>query len=73
MDAAGMIATCQQIQRAAPPELAAPLALPTAPDWNLLHDLSVWLYNAGLPSLISTEPKFGLVPWKEAVFDGPEG
>jgi ABC-type glycerol-3-phosphate transport system substrate-binding protein len=53
--------------------LTAPFAIPTALDWNLLHDLSIWLYNAGLPWLISTDKKMGMIPWKEAVFGGSEG
>jgi|DewCreStandDraft_3_1066083.scaffolds.fasta_scaffold00238_5 hypothetical protein len=66
-------AACRRLHDAPPPGLIAPLAIPTAPDWNLLHDLSVWLYNGGVPTLISIEKKFGLLPWKEAVFAGPEG
>ena len=69
----GFLNACRRLQDAPPPGLVAPLAIPTAPDWNLLHDLSVWLYNAGVPALISTEKKLGLLPWKEAVFAGPEG
>jgi signal transduction histidine kinase len=38
----------------------------------LLDDLSVWLYNAGLPELISTNNKWGLLPWTEAKFAGAE-
>jgi ABC-type glycerol-3-phosphate transport system substrate-binding protein len=69
----GFLAVCQNLHDAQPPELIAPFAIPTAPDWNLLHDLSIWLYSAGLPSLISTDRKLGILPWKEAVFAGPEG
>lgn len=69
----GFLTACRRLHDAPLPGLVAPLAIPTAPDWNLLHDLSVWLYNAGLPALISTEKKFGLLPWKEAIFAGPEG
>ncbi len=64
---------CQRIVNAPPQGLAAPFVIPTALNWNLLHDLSIWLYNAGLPSVISVSPKLGVVPWKEAVFAGPEG
>lgn len=71
-DEQGFIATCQRL-RTGSPELIAPLAIPTALDWNLLHDLSVWLYNAGLPSLISIEKKFGLLPWRQAQFGSPQG
>jgi ABC-type glycerol-3-phosphate transport system substrate-binding protein len=67
------MATCQKLQESPAPGLLAPLAIPTAPDWNLLHDLSIWLYNAGLPSLIATDKKLGLLPWKEAIFAGPAG
>ncbi|MGH9960100.1 MAG: extracellular solute-binding protein, partial [Pyrinomonadaceae bacterium] len=69
----GFVAACQRLHENPPPELVAPFITSTAPDWNLLHDLSVWLYNAGLPSLISTDKKLGMLPWKEARFAGPEG
>lgn len=69
----GFVTVCQRLQEAPPPGLIAPFAIPTAPDWNLLHDLSIWLYNAGLPALISTDKKWGVLPWKEAIFAGPEG
>lgn len=69
----GFVAACRRLQQAPPPGLIAPYAIPTALDWNLLHDLSVWLYGAGLPSLISTDQKWGLIPWKEATFAGPAG
>ncbi len=72
-DGDGVLTACQRLRGAAPPELMAPLAIPTAPDWNLLHDLSIWLYNAGLPQMISTKKRLGLLPWKEAIFAGPEG
>ncbi|MBA3356606.1 MAG: extracellular solute-binding protein [Pyrinomonadaceae bacterium] len=72
-DGDGFVAACQRLHEAPPPELVAPFIISTAPDWNLLHDLSVWLYNAGLPSLISSEKKLGVLPWKEARFAGPEG
>lgn len=72
-DGDGFIAACQRLQRMPPPGLIAPFAVSTAPDWNLLHDLSIWLYNAGLPSLIAIEKRLGVFPWKEAVFAGPEG
>ncbi len=72
-DGDGFVAACQRLQQAPPHGLIAPFAVSTAPDWNLLHDLSIWLYNAGLPSLISTEKRLGVFPWKEAVFAGPEG
>ncbi|MCS6804053.1 MAG: extracellular solute-binding protein [Acidobacteriota bacterium] len=71
-DEQGFIAACERL-RASSPTLIAPLAIPTGLDWNLLHDLSVWLYNAGLPSLISVDKKFGLLPWREARFGGPQG
>ncbi len=69
----GFLSTCRRLHEAPPSGLIAPLAIPTAPDWNLLHDLSIWLYNAGLPTLILTDKKPGLLPWKEAIFAGPEG
>ncbi len=69
----GFVAACQRLHEAPPPELLAPFVISTAQDWNLLHDLSVWLYNAGLPSLISSEKKLGMLPWKEARFGGSEG
>jgi PAS domain S-box-containing protein len=69
----GFVAVCQRLHDAPPPGLIAPFAIPTAPVWDLLHDLSIWAYNAGLPSLISTDKKLGLFPWKEAVFGGAEG
>ncbi|MGH9338986.1 MAG: extracellular solute-binding protein [Acidobacteriota bacterium] len=69
----GFAAACARLRRNPPPELIAPFAIPTALDWNLLHDLSIWLHNAGLPSLVSLDRKLGLIPWKEAVFAGPEG
>ncbi|CDM65311.1 ABC-type sugar transport system, periplasmic component [Pyrinomonas methylaliphatogenes] len=72
-DGSGFISTCQRLQAIPSTDLIAPFAIPTAPDWNMLHDLSVWLYNAGLSSLISTDKKFGIIPWKQAIFDGPEG
>ncbi len=69
----GLLAQCERIRSVSPPGLRAPLAIPTAPDWNLLHDLSLWLYNAGLPTVITTEKKWGLLPWREAILAGPEG
>ncbi len=72
-DGDGFVAACQRLHEAPPPELVSPFIISTAPDWNLLHDLSVWLYNAGLPDLISTDKKLGMLPWKEAKFAGPEG
>jgi ABC-type glycerol-3-phosphate transport system substrate-binding protein len=72
-NADGFMAACRRLREAPPPGLTAPFVIPTALDWNLLHDLSIWLYNAGLPSLISTDKKMGIIPWKEAVFGGPEG
>ncbi len=64
---------CQRILDSRPEGVVSPFVIPTALNWNLLHDLSIWLYNAGLPSVISVDPKLGVVPWKEAVFAGPEG
>ncbi len=72
-DGDSVLTACQRLRDTSPLGLAAPLAIPTAPDWNLLHDLSVWLYNAGLPQMISTKKRLGVLPWKEAVFAGPEG
>ncbi|MEW5978770.1 MAG: hypothetical protein AB1898_23480 [Acidobacteriota bacterium] len=69
----GFVAACERLRRNPPPELVAPCAIPTALDWNLLHDLSIWLHSAGLPSLVSVDAKLGLIPWKEAVFAGSEG
>lgn len=72
-DDEGFLAVCRKLRRAPPPELMAPFAIPTGPSWDLLHDLSIWLYSAGLPSLISVDKKLGLFPWTEAVFAGPKG
>ncbi len=72
-DGDGFVAACQRLHEAPPPELVAPFIISTSPDWNFLHDFSIWLYNAGLPSLISTDKKLGMLPWKEARFAGPEG
>lgn len=72
-DGDGFVAACQRLHEAPPPELVAPFIISTAPDWNFLHDFSIWMYNAGLPSLISTDKKMGMLPWKEARFAGPEG
>lgn len=72
-DGDGFLAACRRLREAPPSGMIAPLAIPTAPDWNLLHDLSIWLYNAGVPALIATEKRLGLLPWREAVFAGPEG
>jgi len=72
-DGDGFVAVCQKLHEAPPAGLIAPFAIPTALDWNLLHDLSIWLYNAGLPALISTDKQLGLFPWKEARLAGSEG
>ncbi len=72
-DGDGFVAACRRLHEAAPPGLIAPFIISTAPDLNLLHDLSIWLYNSGLPSLISTDKRLGMLPWKEARFAGPEG
>jgi len=69
----GFVAACRRLHEAPPAGLVAPYVISAAWDWNLLHDLSIWLYNAGLPSLISTDKKLGLLPWEEAVFAGPQG
>jgi PAS domain S-box-containing protein len=73
VDGDGFVAACQRLHEARPPGLLAPFVIPTAIGWDLLHDLSIWIHNAGLPSMISTDKKLGLLPWKEAVFAGPEG
>ncbi len=72
-DGEGFNAVCARVHSNPPPEMIAPFAIPTGLDWNLLHQLSIWLDSAGLPSLVSVNPKLGLIPWKEAVFAGPEG
>ncbi|MFQ5738836.1 MAG: extracellular solute-binding protein [Acidobacteriota bacterium] len=73
VDGDGFVAVCRKLHTAPRPELRAPFAIDTGPGWDLLHNLAIWLYNAGLPSLVSTQKKFGLIPWEEAVFASPEG
>lgn len=72
-DGQGFLRTCQRLRHEQPPELIAPFAIPTAPSWDLLHDLAVWQYNAGVPSLISTERKWGILPWREAALASRQG
>ncbi|MFQ5740940.1 MAG: extracellular solute-binding protein, partial [Acidobacteriota bacterium] len=72
-DGDAFLSLCQRLHDNPPPALVAPFAIPTAPDWNLLHDLAIWLYNAGVPSLISTRRVLGVLPWKEATLATPEG
>lgn len=72
-DGAGFLQTCRRLRQNRPPKLIAPFAIPTAPGWDLLHDLAVWQYNAGVPSLICTERKWGVLPWREAVLASREG
>jgi len=74
-DGPGFVAACQRLHQE-PPEgadLIAPFVIHTAPDWDLLHNLAIWLHNAGLPELVSTRKKFGIIPWTEAVFANAEG
>lgn len=72
-DGAGFLQTCRRLRQNPPPGLIAPFAIPTAPGWDLLHDLAIWQYNAGVTSLISTERKWGVLPWREAVLASREG
>lgn len=72
-DEMGFLQACRRLKRAPPPELAAPFAITTAPTWDLLHDLAIWLHSAGLRSLISVDRKLGIFPWSEALLSGPEG
>lgn len=72
-DGPGFMEVCRRIRAQGPAELEAPFVIPTALNWNLLHDLSIWLYNAGLPTLVSTDNMLGILPWNEAVFANAEG
>jgi PAS domain S-box-containing protein len=72
-DGVGFLRTCRRLRQDPPPGLVAPFAIPTAPGWDLLHDLAVWQYSAGVPSLISTERKWGVLPWRQAVLASRQG
>jgi signal transduction histidine kinase len=71
-DGERFVNVCHRLLKSPSAGLIAPLAIPTAPAGELLDDLSVWLYNAGLPQLISSDSKWGLLPWTEAKLAGPE-
>jgi hypothetical protein len=72
-DGEGFSKVCRRLRDKPPPGLKAPFAIPTICDWDLLHNLAVWLYSGGLNELVSSDKRFGILPWKEAVFAGPEG
>ena len=65
--------TCRRLRNAGDTGIAAPFAISTAPDWDLLHNLAIWLYNAGLQDLVVSDRKLGVLPWTEAVFARQEG
>lgn len=69
-DSDHFLTACHRLHKSPSAGLIAPCAIPTAPGRDLLYDLSIWLYNAGLPELISTDNKFGVMPWQEAKFAG---
>jgi PAS domain S-box-containing protein len=69
----GFLAASRKLRQEPPPGLVAPLVIPTAPTWDLLHNLAVWLYNSGSPPLVSIQRKFGVLPWREAVLADEAG
>ena len=73
LDGKSFLEACRRLTESAPTELKAPLAIATGVTFNPLHDLAIFLYNAGVETLISTERRFGVLPWKEARFAGEAG
>jgi PAS domain S-box-containing protein len=71
--AQGFLAISRELRTNPPPGLIAPFVIPTAPSWDLLHNLAVWLYNSGSPPLVSVDRKFGLLPWREAILADQAG
>ncbi len=69
----GFLEASRELDRKTESGLIAPFVIPTAVDWDLLHNLAIWLYNAGSEDLISTRPKWGLLPWKESRLAGRAG
>lgn len=72
-DGEGFSRVCRRLRDNPPSGLVAPYAVPTACDWDLLHNLAVWIYNAGLSEIVTSDRKIGVLPWDEAVFAGPAG
>lgn len=67
--------TCSRIQglidRGELPGMMAPLGFPTAKDWDLLHQFSLWLWGAG-GEVVEFEKVLGIFPVKRAGLDSKE-
>ena len=68
LDDKSFLEACRRLTESGPTELKTPLAIATGTNFNLLHDLAVFLYSAGVETLISTDKRLGIFPWKEARF-----